>query len=121
LAHWRDRIEASLGERADVRVFGTGAPRLANTSCLTMPGVTAEHQIIALDLAGVGVSAGSACSSGKIEPSHVLKAMGVAPEVAATAIRVSLGWNTTEDDVERFIAAWTDVHGRARAKDAAAA
>ena len=121
LAHWRDRIEASLGERADVRVFGTGAPRLANTSCLTMPGVTAEHQIIALDLAGVGVSAGSACSSGKIEPSHVLKAMGVAPEAAATAIRVSLGWNTTEDDVERFIAAWTDVHGRARAKDAAAA
>lgn len=121
LARWRDRIEASLGERADVRVFGAGVPRLANTSCLTMPGVTAEHQIIALDLAGVGVSAGSACSSGKIEPSHVLAAMGVAPEVAATAIRVSLGWNTTEDDVGRFVAAWTDVHDRARAKDAAAA
>jgi len=120
LAGWRDRIEATLRERADVRVFGAGAARLANTTCLTMPGVTAEHQIIALDLAGVGVSAGSACSSGKIEPSHVLAAMGVAPEVAATAIRVSLGWNSCEDDVERFIAAWAEVHDRARADDVAA-
>jgi len=121
LARWRDRIEASLRRRAGVRVFGSGAPRLANTSCLAMPGVTAEHQVIALDLAGVAVSAGSACSSGKIEPSHVLQAMGVAPEVAATAIRVSLGWNTAEDDVERFIAAWTDIHQRARSKTIAAA
>ncbi len=121
LARWRDRIEASLRQRTGVRVFGSGAPRLANTSCLAMPGVTAEHQVIALDLAGVAVSAGSACSSGKIEPSHVLKAMGVAPEVAATAIRISLGWNTAEDDVERFIVAWTDVHERARSKTIAAA
>ncbi len=121
LAAWRDRIEAALGAAAATRVFGGGAPRLANTACLTMPGVSAEHQIIALDLLGVAVSAGSACSSGKVGPSHVLAAMGVDADEAATAIRVSLGWNTTEDDVERFIAAWNDVYDGARAKSATAA
>lgn len=119
LRGWRDRIEAALILNQGVRVFGAGATRLANTSCLTMPGIGAEQQIIALDLAGVAVSAGSACSSGKVEASHVLAAMGVEAEDAATAIRVSLGWSTTEDDVARFIGAWTEVH--ARAKETAAA
>ncbi len=119
LGGWRDRIEAALSRNQGVRVFGAGATRLANTSCVTMPGVEAEQQIIALDLAGFAVSAGSACSSGKVEASHVLAAMGVEAKEAATAIRVSLGWTTTEDDVERFIGAWTEV--RARAKEMAAA
>jgi cysteine desulfurase len=74
-----------------------------------MPGVPSEVQVMALDLAGVSVSAGSACSSGKVKASHVLTAMGVAPEEAGSAIRVSLGWTTTEADVERFVAAWTDL------------
>ena len=121
LGAWRDGIEAVLGGHAGVRVFGAGVSRLANTSCLTMPGVQAEHLIIALDLEGVAVSAGSACSSGKVEPSHVLAAMGVPAEEAATAIRVSLGWNTTEDEVRRFVEAWNEVYAKSKAKDVAAA
>jgi cysteine desulfurase len=121
LGAWRDGIEAVLSGHAGGRVFGAGVARLANTSCLTMPGVQAEHQIIALDLAGIAVSAGSACSSGKVEASHVLAAMGVPGEEAATAIRVSLGWNTTEDQVQRFVEAWNDVYAKSKAKDVAAA
>jgi cysteine desulfurase len=120
LAVWRDRIEKDLGRHAGVRVYGAGASRLANTSCLTMPGVAAERQIIAFDLAGIALSAGSACSSGKVEPSHVLAAMGAASGEAATAIRVSLGWTTTERDVDAFLAAWTGIFERACVtKDAA--
>ena len=86
-----------------------------------MPGVQAEQQIIALDLAGVAVSAGSACSSGKVEPSHVLAAMGAPADEAATAIRVSLGWNTTEDEVQRFVEAWNEVYAKSKTKEVAAA
>jgi cysteine desulfurase len=121
LGRLRDRIETQVGRHAGVRVFGAGASRLANTSCLTMPGVRAENQIIALDLAGIAVSAGSACSSGKIEASHVLAAMGVDADEAATAIRVSLGWDSTEQDVDRFLEAWAAIHADARARDVAAA
>ena len=80
-----------------------------------MPGVEAETQVIQLDLAGVAVSAGAACSSGKVEPSRVLAAMGVDANEAATAIRVSLGWNTTEDDADKFVEAWIQVYGQAQA------
>ena len=113
LGGWRERIEDRLREHAGSHVYGLSAPRLANTSCLTMPGVEAETQVIQFDLAGVAVSAGAACSSGKVEASHVLAAMGAGAEEAATAIRVSLGWNTTEDDVEKFVEAWIQVHGQA--------
>jgi cysteine desulfurase len=115
LGRWRERIENRLRQHADSRVYGFGAPRLANTSCLTMSGVEAETQVIQLDLAGVAVSAGAACSSGKVEPSRVLAAMGVDANEAATAIRVSLGWNTTEDDADKFVEAWIQVYGQAQA------
>ena len=115
LGRWRERIENRLRQHAASRVYGFGAPRLANTSCLTMPGVEAETQVIQLDLAGVAVSAGAACSSGKVEPSRVLAAMGVDANEAATAIRVSLGWNTTEDDADKFVEAWIQVYGQAQA------
>ena len=115
LGRWRERIENRLRQHAGSRVYGFGAPRLANTSCLTMPGVEAETQVIQLDLAGVAVSAGAACSSGKVEPSRVLAAMGVDANEAATAIRVSLGWNTTEDDADKFVEAWIQVYGQAQA------
>ena len=118
---WRDRIEAELSRHQGVCIFGASVSRLANTTCLTMPGVEAEHQLIALDLAGIAVSAGSACSSGKVEPSHVLAAMGIEADEAATAIRVSLGWNTTEHDIERFLSAWAEVYARASNKDRTAA
>ena len=115
LGRWRERIENRLRQHAGSRVYGFGAPRLANTSCLTMPGVEAETQVIQLDLAGVAVSAGAACSSGKVEPSRVLAAMGVDANEAATAIRVSLGWSTTEDDADKFVEAWIQVYGQAQA------
>jgi cysteine desulfurase len=111
----RDRLEAQIRAcAAEARIFGAAAPRLANTSCLAMPGVRAHTQLIELDLAGFAVSAGSACSSGKVGPSHVLAAMGVPVEDAQTAIRVSLGWASTEDDVERFVTAWQRLYQRTR-------
>ena len=96
-------------------VFAETAPRLPNTVCFAVPGVEAATLMIALDLAGVAVSSGSACSSGKVAPSHVLAAMGVRPELARGAIRLSLGWASTEADVERFAAAFASVMARMRA------
>ena len=107
IAALRDRLEARLREtEPDVVIFSEGAARLPNTSCLTMPGVQSETQVMGLDLAGVAVSAGSACSSGKVEPSHVLRALGAADAVGGCAIRVSMGWATTEEETERFLGTW---------------
>ena len=80
---------------------------MPNTTALALPGVAAETQVIALDLAGIMISAGAACSSGKVGPSHVLAAMGVPSEIAECTIRVSLGWTTTEADIAHFLDAWT--------------
>src|SRR5580765_5012680 len=93
----RDGLEAAAtGAVPDALVIGAGALRLPNTTALALPGISAETQVIALDLDGVMVSAGAACSSGKVGPSHVLAAMGVAPEIAAGTIRFSNDWATTE-------------------------
>lgn len=103
----RDRLEASLKASVpDVEIFGGSAERLPNTTCLSAPGLKAETLLMQLDLAGLAVSAGSACSSGKVARSHVLDAMGVDEELAGGAVRVSLGWKTTEHDIEKFCAAW---------------
>ena len=111
----RDAAEAALATVApDVRVFASAAPRLPNTLCIGMPGVPASTQVMALDLAGVMVGAGAACSSGKVRRSHVLSAMGASPEEAESAIRVSLGWSTTETEVERLVDAWTALYRRTR-------
>ena len=111
----RDRLEAQIAALAPAaRVFGRGAERLPNTSCLTMPGVSNQTQLIAFDLAGIAVSTGSACSSGKVGPSHVLAAMGVDPGEAASAVRISLGWASTLDDVDRFVDAWSRLYVRTR-------
>ena len=90
-----------MGGLGDVVIFGASAPRLGNTSCIALDGKAAETLVMALDLAGVAVSAGSACSSGKVQPSHVLTAMGAGPK-AAQAIRVSGGWQTRQADFERL-------------------
>jgi cysteine desulfurase len=103
----RDAIEAGLG----LPVAGAGAPRLPNTSCVALPGVSAETQVIALDLAGVQVSAGSACSSGKVARSPVLEAMGLG-ELAGSAIRISLPWNAPEDAASRFLEAHAAMRAR---------
>ncbi|MCB2101798.1 MAG: aminotransferase class V-fold PLP-dependent enzyme, partial [Rhodobacterales bacterium] len=113
LAALRDRLEAGVRARSNLaRIIGAAADRLPNTTCVTMPGVSSETQVMALDLAGVAVSAGSACSSGKVTASRVLEAMGVAWNEAATAIRVSLGWTTRDTDIDAFLDAWGDVFDR---------
>src|SRR6266436_7873378 len=109
----RDSLEAGIAAIApDAVVLGAAVPRLPNTTAVAMPGVSAETQVIALDLDGVMVSAGAACSSGKVGPSHVLAAMGVTPEIAAATIRISLGWTTTEADIAHFLDAWTALSRR---------
>lgn len=109
----RNRMEAALIE-AGAEINGHEAERLPTTSSVRMQGVPAETQVMAFDLAGIAVSAGSACSSGKVKASHVLSAMGLGEEAASQSIRVSLGWNTTEADVDRFIAAWQRLFERRR-------
>ena len=117
LAILRDGLESRLGRLAaelavPFRVFGAGAPRLANTSCFALAEIPSETQVIAMDLAGVAVSAGAACSSGKVRPSHVLRAMGSEEPESGSAIRVSLGWATLEEDVDRCIAACAEIVDR---------
>jgi cysteine desulfurase len=109
----RDSLEASLVAAApEAIVIGAVAPRLPNTSAIALPGLAAETQVIALDLDGLMVSAGAACSSGKVGPSHVLQAMGAGPEIAGCTIRISLGWSTTEAEIDHFLTAWTAMYRR---------
>lgn len=117
LAELRDRFEAGLPR--DAVVFGADAPRLPNTSNFALPGLVAETAVIAMDLEGVAVSSGAACSSGKVRASRVLAAMGVSPELARAALRVSFGHESTESDVEEALAALHKIASR-RQKGAAA-
>jgi cysteine desulfurase len=116
LGQLRDGLERRIKAIApSVRLFGAGAERLPNTTCLEMPGMLSETQVIAFDLAGISLSAGAACSSGKVTASHVLKAMGFGEDVARSVVRVSMGWTTNAADVDRFIDVWTGIYRRARA------
>jgi cysteine desulfurase len=113
----RDRLEEEiLRQGNDMLVAGKAGNRLANTSCLVLPGVKGETQVMHFDLAGICVSSGSACSSGKVKVSHVLSAMGFAPEVAECSIRVSLGYGTTDGDIDAFLAAWQALYARTRGR-----
>ena len=113
IAKLRDDLETSLRALApDIAIHGAGAARLPNTSCFSVPGLSAETLVMALDLAGVAVSAGSACSSGKVAASHVLSAMGLDEAAAGEAIRVSLGWASTAEDTARFLEAWRSCQAR---------
>ncbi|MCH8685207.1 cysteine desulfurase family protein [Pedomonas mirosovicensis] len=115
----RDRMEAKLLEMGAV-INAQSVERLPTTSSVRMPGVPAETQVMAFDLAGIAVSAGSACSSGKVKASHVLSAMGQGEEAASQSIRVSLGWNTTDAEIDRFLAAWQRLYARRRPASQAA-
>lgn len=111
----RDWLEAALDTICgETVVFGRSATRLPTTSCFAVPGIAAETAVIALDLDGVAVSSGAACSSGKVAASSVLAAMGVPMGLARGAIRVSLGWETREEDVARFLTAWRKLVDRIR-------
>ncbi len=107
----RNRLESGLREMEGVVVFAGKAPRLPNTTLFTAPGVKAETAVIAFDLEGIAVSSGSACSSGKVQPSHVLQAMGVGSEAAQGAVRLSLGWSTSDADIDRCLQAWRKLAG----------
>lgn len=116
----RDRFEKELKRIApDVVVFGEKSARLANTSNFALPQVAAETALMALDLDGVMLSSGSACSSGKVKPSHVLRAMGVTEELARCALRASFGWNSAETDVEEALASISNLLARLPARAAA--
>lgn len=109
----RKALESQIRSAApDATLFVFSAPQLPNTLMVSMPNVKSETQLMHFDLAGFAVSAGSACSSGRIEPSSVLLAMDVPAEQAACALRISLGWNTSEDDVQRFAEAWVALYNK---------
>jgi cysteine desulfurase len=110
----RDRLEAALVPAGAV-IFGQASPRLANTSCIAMPGVPAETQVMAFDLAGFCVSAGAACSSGKVQTSPVLTAMGAPDDLAGAAIRVSIGSGTAEAEIDAFAERWKHLFARKNA------
>jgi len=121
LAAMRNDMEAALRSHVPgTRVFGCDAGRLANTSCVASPSIGAETQVMALDLADIAVSAGAACSSGKVAPSHVLHAMGIEEDMANKAIRVSLGRSSSVSDVERFVPAWSSLHSEPASETPAA-
>ena len=112
---WRDAAAERLKREAGVVILGESSPRLTNTLCFAAPGFSSELQVMALDLAGVMISSGAACSSGKVNASHVVEAMG-RPDLATCAIRVSGGWATTEDDWNAFVEAWLAAHARHAAR-----
>lgn len=119
VAELRSILETTLASAAKETIFvGNGMQRLPNTSCFAVPGWKAETQVMQMDLAGFAISAGSACSSGKVRESRVLKAMGYSDEVARSAIRVSLGPQNTEDEVARFADAWIAAYEKFRRKAA---
>ncbi len=111
IAELRRFLEAGLRQHNDVIVFAEDAPRLPNTILFGAPGLRAETAVIGFDLEGIAVSSGSACSSGKVQPSHVIEAMGYGAELTRSAIRLSLGWSTTHEDVELCLQAWKKLAG----------
>ncbi|MCK6453597.1 MAG: cysteine desulfurase [Alphaproteobacteria bacterium] len=120
IAALRDEIERGIRDIApQAPIYGSAARRIANTTCVGMPGVKGETQVMAFDLAGIAVSAGAACSSGKVAPSAVLGAMGAGASAAAEAIRVSLGRGNTAEEAKRFVAEWKTLYDRTRRLKAA--
>lgn len=121
IAAQRDRLEAGLvGLTPDAEIVGASAERLANTTCVAVPGLPAETVVIRFDLAGFAISAGAACSAGKIGASSVLPAMGLPEATARSAVRISLGPTTTDREVDRFLVAWRDIASATHKRTAAA-
>ncbi len=117
LASLRDQLETRLQEAAPAIVFfGRNAPRVANTANIGLPGIAANTQLMNLDIEGIAVSSGSACSSGTVKPSHVLEAMGAPADLSSHALRISMGWATSADDINRLAEAWLKMYDRVRDK-----
>ncbi len=116
----RDHVQTRLLDIApDALVVGGDAPRLCNTLCLATPGFTADTQLMAMDIAGFSISSGSACSSGKVRASVVMLAMNLPGDLASCAVRISLGKNTTRDELDAFADAWGEAYGRIALKESA--
>ncbi|HKO72412.1 MAG TPA: cysteine desulfurase family protein [Bradyrhizobium sp.] len=111
LAALQNRLENGLRQTPDVVIFADKVTRLPNTTLFTVPGLKAETAVIGFDLAGIAVSSGSACSSGKVQRSYVLDAMGFGAEFASGAVRLSMGWSTTDADIDRCLEAWRKLAG----------
>jgi cysteine desulfurase len=111
LSDLRERLEKGLRQTSDAIIFSDSVERLPNTTLFTVPGLKAETAVIGFDLAGIAVSSGSACSSGKVQPSHVLEAMGFDPDIAQGAVRLSMGWSTRDEDIDRCLEAWRRLSG----------
>jgi cysteine desulfurase len=107
----RNRLESDLRQTLGVLVFSDNAPRLPNTTLFAAPGLRAETAVIGFDLEGIAVSSGSACSSGKVQPSHVLAAMGFGPQLTQGAVRLSLGWSTSDAEIDCCLEAWRKLSG----------
>ncbi len=121
LAGWRDALEAEVARIApEAAFFARGVERLPNSSAFAVPGVEAQLLLMRLDVEGVAVSSGSACSSGRVRRSHVLAAMGVPPGLSGGAVRVSLGWSSTEADCALFVGALDRALRAVRARRAGA-
>jgi len=114
LASLREQLEQEITAAGGL-VIAAEAPRIATIGGYSMPGVASASQLVQLDLAGISVSAGSACSSGSMKPSRVLAAMGIPEEIAASVVRVSFGPTTSESDIERFLGEWRRMAARAKA------
>jgi cysteine desulfurase len=112
LAGLRNRLEQGLRQTSGMIVFSENTKRLPNTTLFTVPGLKAETAVIGFDLACIAVSSGSACSSGKVQRSHVLQAMGFGSEISQGAVRLSLGWSTSRADIDRCLEAWRRLSGR---------
>lgn len=108
----RDKIETEIAKSKHITLFGQNAPRVANTISCMVDGIASDTLLMAFDIEGIAISSGSACSSGTVKFSSVLKAMGVEPKQNAAALRISLGWTTTEQDIEQFIKVWNTLRAR---------
>lgn len=117
IASMRDRMQ-DAAEAAGAVIWGKSEARLPGTLSLSAPGFSSQTQLMTMDLAGIAISSGSACSSGKTKPSHVLTAMGADDALAGCGIRVSLGWNSTEEDADAFCREWPDAYRRIKARAA---
>jgi cysteine desulfurase len=114
MAALRDKLESGvMTATPNAVIIGRNAPRIANTACIAVPGKRAETLVIRLDLEGIAVSAGAACTSGKVGANSVLEAMGLGADIARSAVRVTLGPETNDDDIAAFLAAWQKIAGRA--------
>ena len=115
LSTLRDNMEKRMeGKISDILFNGKGAERLPGTSNISFPGVDGEALLFSMDMEGIAVSTGSACTTGEVEPSHVLIAMGISPNVAQSSIRFSMGWGTTEEDIDHVINVLPSIIGRLR-------